>query len=173
MIINKYCTVQPVLSGHTVNSENKPRGLYFSNALFEGFIFGGAYIRRGLSTEGNLRFKIDWASLKVGTKFTVFALFYFVFASNFPITILRGGLYLERPFNGGIFAIGLRGLNLEGLISEFYGILKRLPSIKWSLTVPEIVSFNTISVKLTFLKWPSLLKGHFDHKSTFHVHYSV
>ena len=28
------------------SSENKPRGLYFSNALFEGRIFGGAYIRR-------------------------------------------------------------------------------------------------------------------------------
>jgi len=24
------------------NSENKPRGLYFSKALFEGLIFGGA-----------------------------------------------------------------------------------------------------------------------------------
>ena len=47
------------------NSENKLRGLYFSKALFEGFIFGGAYIRRGLSTEGNLRFKIDWTSLIV------------------------------------------------------------------------------------------------------------
>ena len=36
----------------------------------------GAYIfqrpfLRGLSTEGNLRFKIDWASLIVGSKFTV------------------------------------------------------------------------------------------------------
>ena len=41
------------------NSENKPRGLYFSKSLFEGLIFGGAYIRRGLSTEGNLRFEID------------------------------------------------------------------------------------------------------------------
>ena len=28
--------------------------------------------------EGNLRFKIDWASLIAGRKFTVFALFYFV-----------------------------------------------------------------------------------------------
>ena len=36
-----------------------PSGLYFSKALFEGLIFGGAYIRRGLSMEGNLRFKID------------------------------------------------------------------------------------------------------------------
>ena len=45
--------------------KNKPGGLYFSKALFEGLIFGGAYIRRGLSMEGNLRFKINWASLIV------------------------------------------------------------------------------------------------------------
>ena len=36
--------------------------------------------------EGNLRFQIDWASLIDGSKFTVFALFYFVFEGNFPIT---------------------------------------------------------------------------------------
>ena len=70
----------------TVKVRNKPRGLYFSMALFEGLIFGGAYIQRGLSTEGNLGFKIDWASLKVGSKFAVFALFYFVFEGNFPST---------------------------------------------------------------------------------------
>ena len=40
-----------------------------------------------------MRFKIDWASLIVGSKFTVFALFYFVFEGNFPITyIWRGDL---------------------------------------------------------------------------------
>ena len=45
-------------------------------ALFEGLIFGGTYIRRGLSMdEGNLRFKIDWASLTVGRKFTVLLCF--------------------------------------------------------------------------------------------------
>ena len=37
-----------------------------------------------MSTEGNLRFKIDWANLLVGSNFTVFALFYFVFEGNFP-----------------------------------------------------------------------------------------
>ena len=77
------------------NSENKPRGLYFSKALFERLIFGGAYIRRGLSTEGNLRFKIDWASLTVGSKFTVFALFYFVFFRAIVQVQAPGGLYLE------------------------------------------------------------------------------
>ena len=57
-------------------------------------MFGGAYLR-GV----NLRFKIDWASLIVGSKFAVFALFYFVFevigscylrARNFPSTSPRG-----------------------------------------------------------------------------------
>ena len=67
------------------DSKNKPRGLYFSTSLFEGLIFEGAYIWRGLSMEGNLRFKIDWASLIVGSKFTVFALVYFVFEGNFPL----------------------------------------------------------------------------------------
>ena len=44
-------------------------------AIFEGLIFGGAYVRRGLCTEGNLRLKIDWASLLLGRKFTVFLCF--------------------------------------------------------------------------------------------------
>ena len=44
---------------------------------------------RGLSTEGNLRFKIDWASLR--SKFAVFALFYFVFEGNFQVQAPPGG----------------------------------------------------------------------------------
>ena len=58
----------------------------------------GAYIfqrpfLRGSSMEGNLRFKIDWASLIVGSKFTVFALFYFVFEGNFPSTSPQGLIF--------------------------------------------------------------------------------
>ena len=41
--------------------------------------------------EGNLRFKIDWASLIAGTKLTVFASFYFVFQGNFQVQA-PGGL---------------------------------------------------------------------------------
>ena len=78
------------------NSENKPRGLYFSKALFEGLIFGGAYIPRGLSTEGNLRFKIYWASLIVGRKFTVFPLIVLLCIwGQFPNTT-TGGAYIWR-----------------------------------------------------------------------------
>ena len=69
-----------------------------------------------------MRFKIDWASLIVGSKFTVFALFYFVFEGNFPSTSPQGGLYLEGRFNGGFFCVtSLGGLYLEGLI---FGILR-------------------------------------------------
>ena len=54
-------------------------------------MFEGAYIRRGSSTEGNLRFKIDWASLTVQRKFTLFALFYFVFEGKFQVQPPGGG----------------------------------------------------------------------------------
>ena len=81
---------------------------------------------RSLSREGKLRFKIDWASLVVGSKFTVFALLYFVFEANIP-SISPRGLYLEGRFNGGFFALAVwgayiwRGLYMEGLI---FGILR-------------------------------------------------
>ena len=57
-----------------------------------GLVLEGLYIRRDLSTEGNLRFKIDWASLIVGSNFTVLAFFYFVFEGNFPSTSSLGGI---------------------------------------------------------------------------------
>ena len=72
-----------------------------------------------------MRFKIDWASLIVGSKFTVFALFYFVFEGSFPSTNPQGGLYLEGRFynNGRVFALPDWGpYTWSGLFSEFYGI---------------------------------------------------
>ena len=45
--------------------------------------------------EGNLGFKINWASLTVGRKFTVFALFYSVFKGNFQVQA-PGGAYIWR-----------------------------------------------------------------------------
>ena len=51
--------------------------------------------------EVNLRLKIDWASLTVEGKFTVFALVYFVFEGNIPSTSPWRGLYME----GLIFGI--------------------------------------------------------------------
>ena len=49
--------------------------------------------------EGNLRFKIDWASFIVERKFTVFALLYFVFEGNFQRQAPPGG-------GGGLYLVG-------------------------------------------------------------------
>ena len=78
--------------------------------------------------EGILCFKIDWANLIVGRKFTVFALFYLVFEGNFQVQA-PGGLYMEGRFNGRFFALQVWGPTFEGvytrrgLFSDFYGIL--------------------------------------------------
>ena len=103
------------------NSENKPELIFFKGP------FLGASLRWGLSLEGNLRFKIDWASLVVGRKFTVVSLFYFVSEGNFPSTS-PGGAYIWRndltegflryEFGGAYIC---RGLYMEGLI---FGILR-------------------------------------------------
>ena len=76
-----------------------------------------------------MRFKINWSSHIAGSKFTVFALFYFVFEGNFPSTsprgayIWRGDLtegFLRYRFGGLIFG---RAYTWRGLFLEFYGIL--------------------------------------------------
>ena len=77
---------------YMIGQENT-QGLYFSKGLFEGLIFGGAYIRTGLSTQGNLHFEINWANLIVRSKFTIFALFFFVFEDNFPSTTPWGLIF--------------------------------------------------------------------------------
>ena len=75
-----------------------------------------------------MRFKIDRASLIVGSKFTVLALFYLVFEGNFPSTspqgayIWRGDLtegFLRYQFGGLLFGAAY---TLRGLFSEFYGM---------------------------------------------------
>ena len=65
-----------------------------------------------------MRFKIDWASHIVGSKFTGFALLYFIFKGNFPST---------SRFYGGFFCvIGLGGLCLEGLIFGIFSVWEEI-----------------------------------------------
>ena len=80
--------------------------------------------------EGNLRFKTDWASLMVGSEFTVFALLYFVFEGNFPSTSPLGAYiwmgyltegFLRYQFGGLVFG---GACTWRGLFSEFYGIFR-------------------------------------------------
>ena len=83
------------------------RGLYS-----EAFIYGGKFA-----------FQIEWASLIVGSKITVFALFYFVFEGNFPSTRPRGAYIWRRDLAEGFFALPVWGSYIwRGLFSKFYGI---------------------------------------------------
>ena len=68
-----------------------------------------------------MRLKIDWANLIVGSKFTVIALFYFVFEGNFPSTSQRGAYLRRVDLTEGFCVTGFGGLYLEGLI---FGILR-------------------------------------------------
>ena len=64
-----------------------------------------------------MRFKTDWASLMAGSKFTVFASFYFVFEGNFPSKSPREAYIWRGDLTKGFFALPVwGGLYLEGLI---------------------------------------------------------
>ena len=85
-----------------------------------------------------MRLKIDWASLIVGSKFTVFALFNFTLYLRgiFQLQAL-GGLYLEGRFYGGFFTLPVWGaLYLEGLI---FGILRYC---LWDIALMSGVSYG-------------------------------
>ena len=93
----------------------------FLRGLFlEGFIFGGAYLRREICVSKSIGLACS------GKEIYHFALFYFVFEGKFQVQapggayIRRGGLtegFLSYDFGGLIFS---RGLYMEGLI---FGIL--------------------------------------------------
>ena len=79
-----------------------------------GLIFGGKF-----AFQNRLGWLID------GSKFTVFALFYFVFEDNFPSTSPRGAYIWRGDLTEGFLGYRFGGLIFgEGfLFSEFYGIL--------------------------------------------------
>ena len=98
---------------NTENSENKPRGLYFSKALFEGLIFGGACIRLGQP--------YSWKEIYR------FSLRYFVFEGDFQVKALWGAYIWRGDLTKGFLSWECgrvyiwRGLYMEGL---FFRILR-------------------------------------------------
>ena len=63
---------------------------------------------------GEASFKIDWASLIAGRKFTVFSLFYFVFEGNFPSTSPRGAYIWRGDLTEGFWRYRFEGLVFGG-----------------------------------------------------------
>ena len=62
------------------------------------------------------RGKFDWASLIVGSKFIVFALFYFVFECNFPSTSPSGAYIWMGDLTKGLLRYQFGGLIFGGRI---------------------------------------------------------
>ena len=80
---------------------------------------------RGLSTQGNLRFKVHWASFIVGRKFTVFALFYFEFEGNFSSKSPRGAYVWRSDLTEGFLPYRIGGLIHGGAFfpKDFFSVL--------------------------------------------------
>ena len=87
-------------------------------------------------------FKIDWASPIVGSKFIVFALFYFVFEGNFPSTSPRGAYIWRGDLTEGFCITGLGGSHLEELIH----------GETWKFTVPSTKVLLHLSFPSAFAK---------------------
>ena len=103
-----------------------------------------------------MRFKADWVNLIVGSKFTVFALFYFVFEGNFPSTSPRGAYIWRGDLTEGFLCYRFGGLifggtyTWRGLFSEFDGINFQEAREKSSLYVqfPSQISHCRIDFEL-------------------------
>ena len=70
---------------------------------------------------------------------TIFALFYFEFEGNFQVQV-PGGLYLDRRFNGGFFALrGLGGCIYGGAYFRNFTVCQKLPTVienlQWNLDI--------------------------------------
>ena len=77
-----YCKIPKISPGAYIFQRPFLRGL-----VLEGLIFGGAYVRREICVTKS----IDLAC--GGKEITIFALFYFVFESKFPVQPPRGLIF--------------------------------------------------------------------------------
>ena len=108
---------------------------------------------RGLSTEGNLCFKINRASPIDGSKFTVFALFYFVFEGNFPSTSPRGAYIWRGDLTEGFFRYRFGGLIHGGAYFRNFTVdLARAKSEVLLNIYRALTICKEISVKIS-IKW--------------------
>ena len=91
------------------NSENKPRDLYFSKALFEGLIFGRAYVRREICVSKSIGLACS------GKEIYHFCFVLLCIRGQIPSTSPRGA-YIRRGDLMEVFCVTiLGGLCLEGL----------------------------------------------------------
>ena len=76
-----------------------------------------------------MRFRTHWASHIVGSKFTVFALFYFVFEGIFPSTSPRGAIIWRGNLTEGFLRYRFGGLIFVGAYFRNFTVYRN-PSTK-------------------------------------------
>ena len=94
---------------------------FLRGVFLEGLLFEGAYLRRGLSMEGNLCFKIDWASFISGINLLFLLCFTLYLRAIFQVQDPQGSYISRGDLTEGFLCYWIRGLYLEGLI---VGILR-------------------------------------------------
>ena len=72
-----------------------------------------------------MRFRIDWTSLIVGSKFTVLVLFYFLFEGNFPSTSPLGTYIWRGDLTEGFLHYRFGGLIFGGAYFRNFTVLRR------------------------------------------------
>ena len=112
----------------------------------EAYIFQRPSLRglflEGLIYGGKFGFNIDWATLINGRKFTVFALFYFVFEGNFEYKP-PGGAYIWRgDLTEGFLRYEFGGLIFEGAYTNLRNFTvmetRRYVSLHFSVVAVEL-----------------------------------
>ena len=88
-----------------------------------------------------MRFKIDRASLIVGSKFTVFALFYFVFEGNFPSTSPRGAYIWRGDLTEGFLRYEFGGLIFGGAYFRNFTVLVRRLTLCYVIKKTEKIKY--------------------------------
>ena len=119
--------------------------------------FWGAYFWRRLSTEGNLRFKIDWASLINRRKFTIFALFYFVFEGNFQVQAPRGAYIWRGDLTEDFLRYEFGGLIIYGTFLWYPNVPVKTRVIQCPIKL-EISAWHNFHTKIKIkskTKWAS------------------
>ena len=94
-------------------------------------------------------FKIDWASLMVGRKFTVFAFFLTLYLRAIFQHKSLGGLYLEGRIHGGAYFGSLRYTRLEAVVRTIS--TGRFVSIYFSIRRKE--KFSSTDKFITKISW--------------------
>ena len=109
--------------------------------------------------------KIDWASLIAGRKFTVFALFYFVFEGNFQVQA-PGGAYIWRGnLTEGFLRYEFGGLIFGGDYFRNFTVSERLEKARkkefWTGTVKRATATCNLFCSIVQIELKAMLRVFF------------